>query len=69
MIVTIERGDFWEFQARTSALDLEAVRLRSALAEVKRQHDGIVDAFAERYGLDPGKTMTFEDSDLSVRQV
>jgi hypothetical protein len=66
--LAIDRGDFWEFKARTAALDLEAAKLRSALTAVSMRKNALIDAFAARHGLDPRRPIVFEDTDCTIRQ-
>jgi len=68
MTTPIERGDFWEFQARTALCDLELARLRAQLAALVKQRNAIVDAFALQHGLDPQRPMVLEDADYTVTQ-
>ncbi len=67
-IIRLDRAEFWEFKARTAALDLEAAQLRLKLHAVTQQRNALVDAFARRHGLDASKPITLEDSDYTASQ-
>ncbi len=64
----VERGDFWEFKARTAALDLTMADLRAQIVSLTQQRNALFDAFALTHALDPRKPMVLEDTDCSVTQ-
>jgi hypothetical protein len=64
----VDRGDFWEFKARTLALDIEIVQWRLKQQAAMQAKNELVTAFALAHGFDPMKPLRLEDTDCSVTQ-